>query len=331
MRQTAQMIEPGKTEWGATSRNETRTSEAVLGTANSGTADLVGTGVAGTGRRQVQGAVESLANLVGEGESLAEVAHEARNMVTALGLYSDLLEEPGVLNAAHLHYADELRLVATASRRLVEKLLALDTRQRPASDVSGEAGSSEDEFRVEPHMAVRPAHASHWDLMPAKPIDDLAGELLASRNLLSALAGPSIALTVSVEGSALPVRLSGEDLTRILVNLIKNAAEAMPAGGRIALRLHEFHAGDEAVPWLILTVEDSGPGISRTALDKIFESGYTTRSAAVSSRGAWPATHHGLGLSITRSIIEAAGGRIHATNRPPSGACFKIELPVRLR
>ena len=55
----------------------------------------------------------------------------------------------------------------------------------------------------------------------------------------SALAGPMIAVTVDVEGGALPVRLSGEDLTRILVNLVKNAAEAMPEGGRIQLGLHE--------------------------------------------------------------------------------------------
>ena len=72
-----------------------------------------------------------------------------------------------------------------------------------------------------------------WDLLPAVPIANLAAELLANRNLLSALAGPSIALTVETEGGARPVRLTGEDLTRVLVNLVKNAAEAMPAGGRI--------------------------------------------------------------------------------------------------
>ena len=66
--------------------------------------------------------------------------------------------------------------------------------------------------------------------MPAEPIDNLAAELLANRNLLAALAGPSIALTVDAEGGALPVRLTGEDLTRMLVNLVKNAAEAMPGG-----------------------------------------------------------------------------------------------------
>jgi len=255
-------------------------------------------------------------------------------MVTALGLYSDLLEEPGVLNPAHLHYADELRLVATASRRLVEKLLALDTRQQPARGLFGEAGSSEGECQVEPQIAARPHHASHWDLMPAKPIDDLAGELLASRNLLSALAGPSIALTVGVEASALPVRLSGEDLTRILVNLVKNAAEAMPNGGRIQLSLRErFAAGRKAgVPQgLSLTVEDNGAGIPGEAIEKIFESGYTTRSSGALRPEGLPASHYGLGLSITRSIVERAGGRIHAANRVPVGSRFEIELPVRSR
>ena len=68
------------------------------------------------------------------GETLSEVAHDARNMVTALGLYCDLLEEPGVLATPFMHYGHELRLVAAASRRLVEKIVAStreELRRRP--------------------------------------------------------------------------------------------------------------------------------------------------------------------------------------------------------
>ena len=299
-------------------------------------AGLAGAGLAGVPvieRQRVETVVETLANLRGEGESLAEVAHDARNMVTALGLYCDLLEEPGVLNLAFHHYASELRLVATASRRLVEKLLALDARldTRIAPDAGLFRAIGATRTGDQPLDAGRLERSRRWDLLPAVPIENLAAELLANRNLLSALAGPSIALTVDVEGGALPVRLSGEDLTRILVNLVKNAAEAMPAAGRIAIGLHEFHSGAELPPWLLLTVEDNGPGIPVKALDKIFASGYTTRqSGATAPAGhGWPASHRGLGLSITRSIVEAAGGRIHAANRAPSGACFKMELPVR--
>jgi signal transduction histidine kinase len=301
---------------------------------------LAATGVAGNSmntRNRVEAVVESLANLRSRGESLDEVAHDARNMVTALGLYCDLLEEPGVLNPSFHHYAGELRLVATSSRRLVEKLLALDAHLGADTGFSNDLGAAR--MGTEAHGAGRLERARRWDLLPPDPIDNLAGELAANRNLLSALAGPSIALTVDAEGGSLPVHLTGEDLTRILVNLVKNAAEAMPAAGRIALSLHEFHAGAERTPWLMLTIEDNGPGIPVEALDNIFDSGYSTRASGASGTGAsaldspgnWPASHRGLGLSITRSIIESAGGSIHAGNRAPTGACFEIELPIRSR
>ena len=157
----------------------------------------------------------------------------------------------------------------------------------------------------------------------------LAAELLANRNLLAALAGPFVLLTVDAVGGAHPVRLTGEDLTRVLVNLVKNAAEAMPTGGRVEIGLRELPAEGNAA-WLSLTVEDNGPGIARKALEKIFESGYTTRAQRAPG-GAWPATHRGLGLAIVRSIVEAAGGRIHAANRTQAGARLEIELPVESR
>ena len=201
-------------------------------------------GIVSAERTRVEAVVETLATLRGNGENLAEVAHDARNMVTALGLYCDLLQEPGVLATPYAHYGSELRLVAAASRRLVEKLVALDMRD-------GDARVSLERNSVPPGLRggsaflggmatdLQPRAARAWDLMPAIPIDNMAGELLANRNLLAALAGPAIAVTVDAEGGTLPVRLTGEDLTRVLVNLVKNAAEAMPGGGTIRLTLRE--------------------------------------------------------------------------------------------
>jgi signal transduction histidine kinase len=116
------------------------------------------------------------------------------------------------------------------------------------------------------------------------------------------------------------------------VNLVKNSVEAMPSGGRIRLILRESLAEPGVEPSLTLNVEDNGPGIPREALESIFEPGYTTRSKADAANGkaGWRCEHRGLGLSITRSIVEAAGGRIQAANRDPSGTCFQIELPVRI-
>ena len=301
-------------------------------------------GSGGAERKRVEPVVESLATLRGEGETLAEVAHDARNMVTALGLYCDLLEEPGVLTAPFLHYGNELRLVAAASRRLVEKLVALDSGSMVGAGFSQAAlripakpsietsmGNSREKNRLEMGglKPMRPNPKQRWDPMPGGPIDDLAQELEATRNLLAALAGPSITLTVDAEGGARAVWMTGEDLTRVLVNLVKNAAEAMPAGGRIQLGLREVVAEAGAPPRLTLSIEDNGPGIPPQALEHIFDSGYTTHSRGSSDMGAWPASHRGLGLSITRSVIEGAGGRILAVNRSQPGARFEIKLPVR--
>ena len=194
-------------------------------------------GLGGTERKRMEAVVETLATLRSEGETLAEVAHDARNMVTALGLYCDLLEEPGVLATPSLHYGNELRQVAAASHRLVEKLVAMDTRAAPEGGFSqaglriqgrpameGPMGDGREEDRLGQggfgqgrldmarlDMAgldpKRPDRTRRWDPMPGEPIDDLARELEATRSLLAALAGPSIALAVDVEGGAKAVWL----------------------------------------------------------------------------------------------------------------------------
>jgi signal transduction histidine kinase len=313
--------------------------------------------------KRVQTVLETLASLRSQGESLSEVAHDARNMVTALGLYCDLLEEPGVLSVPFLHYGQELRLVAAASRRIVEKLMALDplaieppafarleldrpefdrraesgayaspreaaeSGRWPASTAAGNApGSGATSARPSQQRQER---ARRWDLVPGEPIANLTAELMANRNLLAALAGTAIVLTVDASGGALPVRLTGEDLTRVLVNLVKNSCEAMPEGGRIHISLYEQPAARGVTASLSLAIEDNGPGIPAETLESIFTSGYTTRGRGGAGAVGWPYSHRGLGLAITRSIVESAGGRISALNREQGGARFEIELPVR--
>lgn len=297
-------------------------------------------------RRRVESVVETLATLRNNGESLAEIAHDARNMVTTLGLYCDLLEEPNVLAPSFAHYGGELRLVAAASRRLVEKLVTLDNRA--AMQSSWSRGNARAPGLWPPTLPGSRSSRSnlHSDDMSSTPVACLAAELLATRNLLAALAGPAIALTVIAEGGALPARITGEDLTRVLVNLVKNAVQAMPSGGRIEINLRveqdagqlqvQGHSPAEAAgniaPRLVLTVEDKGPGIPPDALEKIFESGYSLHAPAAAGHGVesgpWTASHRGLGLGISRSIVEAAGGRMYAENRATGGARIVMELPV---
>jgi signal transduction histidine kinase len=284
-------------------------------------------------RRRVEAVVETLAMVGSRGETLAEVAHDTRNMVTALGLYCDLLEEPGVLAPPFSHYASELRLVAGASRRLVEKLVALDAQSSSATELPAIEEEPEEwpatfgnNLLARRRTVARPVEPSGLDAQTAGHIRNLAAELVANRNLLSALAGPAVALTVEAEGGALPVRLTAEDLTRILVNMVKNAAEAMGGKGRIEIKLAQQNSPER----LTLSIEDNGPGIPEKALEKVFESGYTSHKTGPGRAGhtPWTSTHRGLGLAITRSILEAAGGSIHVAHRTTRGAKFEIELPV---
>jgi signal transduction histidine kinase len=308
------------------------------------------------GRQRVEAVVQTLAALGGRGESLAEVAHDARNMVTALGLYCDLLEEPGVLAVPFAHYGSELRLVAAASRRLVEKLVALDIESKeepmtlgsgisgPRSAVrSGSGFERQSEQEVGKRFGRNPGRLTDrrlsraldrgqsWEAIFAEPVSNLAVELVANGNLLAALAGPGIAVTVDIEKGARPARLTAEDLTRLLMNLVKNAAEAMlaPLGGRIQISLRERSDENGAGEWLTLAIEDNGRGISPPALERIFDSGFTTHARNATAGGGWPAAHRGLGLAISRAIVESAGGHITASNCAEGGARIEIGLPVR--
>jgi len=282
-------------------------------------------GLGDAGRNRVVAVLKTLAGVRQGAGTVAEVAHDARNVVAALSLYCDLIAEPGVLGEGFGNYAGELRLLAAASRRLVEKLTLMDASQGFAGERPGDLPGARQPMETMPERV-----GSAAPRLPGDPIENLQQELLANRNLLDAIAGLDVNVSVRTEGGARPVRLASEDLTRVLVNLVKNAAEAMHSAGAIEITLRELphaHADESAV---VLLVEDTGPGIPTEALEQVFEPGFTTHSEAQSaSTDKWPGAHRGLGLSITRSILEQAGGRIEAANRTGGGAQFRLELPVR--
>lgn len=254
-------------------------------------------------------------------ESISGLVHDARNMVLALDLYCDLLEEPGVLHASYRHYAGELRRVGAANRRLLEKLSGL-------GDQLGDQLDDQLENRLD-----NPAEAPDFPPPPAsgpvalspmarsgrrqvfvlgQTVRNLAEEVQARRNLLGAMLGHGMTLGVSIRGGARPIAMAGDDLTRVMVNLARNAAEAMPGGGHLQIALEE---GPE---FLTLSFADNGPGIPEHALEAIFSPGFSTHVGLEPDRDAataWPVRHRGLGLSIVRSLVTSAGGAVWAANR----------------
>lgn len=116
----------------------------------------------------------------------------------------------------------------------------------------------------------------------------------------------------------LPLIFSARDrIKQILLNLVKNAFEAQPDGGRIELITQRV--SDASTPNSIrLIVRDQGPGLTDAIQARLFEPFNSSK----------PAQGHGLGLYIVRTAVASLGGSIHASNRADRGAEFVIELPV---
>ncbi len=133
--------------------------------------------------------------------------------------------------------------------------------------------------------------------------------------------GPRLKLTAGAEGAGLVVRGIEDRLGQVFRNLIDNAVSFSPPEGEI--RLSAALAG----PRVEIVVEDDGPGIPEGKFEAIFNRFYSERPA-----GEKFGTHSGLGLSISKQIVEAHGGTIHAENRHDgaghvTGARFVVRLP----
>jgi signal transduction histidine kinase/ActR/RegA family two-component response regulator len=122
-----------------------------------------------------------------------------------------------------------------------------------------------------------------------------------------------VAIDVLVEaGDCPPVAASPPELREVLVNMIFNAVDAMPHGGRITLR--SWARGDR----VFISVSDTGVGMTEAVRSKIFEPFFTTKG----SRGS------GLGLSASYGIISRLGGTISVESAPYQGTTFTVELPA---
>jgi signal transduction histidine kinase len=128
---------------------------------------------------------------------------------------------------------------------------------------------------------------------------------------------------ISVERYFQPVpavMVNGNQIQQVLLNLLINARQAMPSGGRLILKL----ARDEAANMVDLVVRDYGCGIPPEKLPRIFDLFFTTKKGPdASGKGGT-----GLGLSMCRDIVDAHRGRIRVESTVGKGTAFTIKLPT---
>jgi len=223
--------------------------------------------------------VRRLDRLASLGELVAEIVHEIRNPLVSVKTFLQLLPE----RAHEPEFRERFRELASEELRRIERLLDLVLAHgRPTA--------------------------------PAREADrTLLGEACASVVQLVAhrAADLGVALDLDAPDASLAAPLSGDALRQVVLNLVLNALDATPRGGRVRL---VARAADGRVE---LRVEDEGPGVAPALRELVFEPFFSTKSDAPG----------GLGLAISRRIVEEAGGALRVEPRPGGGSCFAATFP----
>ena len=226
------------------------------------------------------------------GQLAGGVAHDFNNLLTAIIGFCDLLLARH--QAGDPSFADVMQIKQNANRaaNLTRQLLAFSRRQ-----------------------TLRPKVLS---------LTDALAEL---QNLLSRLLTEKVELKI-VHGRDLGlVKVDQNQLEQVIMNLAVNARDAMPDGGKLTIRTanvseEDSRALDHALmppaEYLLIEVTDTGSGIPKENLGKIFEPFYTTKD---------PSKGTGLGLSTVYGIIKQTGGFIFPYSTVGKGTAFRIYLP----
>jgi signal transduction histidine kinase len=145
-------------------------------------------------------------------------------------------------------------------------------------------------------------------------LDSLIGETLET---LKPLAEEHSVTLAAPQAPPLVIRADRDKISRVLINLVDNGIKFTPAGGRVEIR-----ASGEG-QWVKLAVSDSGVGIPKLELDRIFDKFHQVKHSRGGSRPG-----SGLGLPISRQLIEMHGGSLTAQSAQGKGSTFTVVLPV---
>jgi two-component system cell cycle sensor histidine kinase/response regulator CckA len=141
---------------------------------------------------------------------------------------------------------------------------------------------------------------------------DLRERIANMHNMLERLLGEDVELVTHSADAIGHVRADPSHIEQVVMNLVVNARDAMPTGGKLTIELRE--AGDRVV----LAVTDTGIGMDRETQTRIFEPFYTTKG---------PGRGTGLGLSTVFGIVEQCGGSIRVKSELGAGTTFEVSLP----
>jgi two-component system NtrC family sensor kinase len=219
--------------------------------------------------------------LTAMGKLAGEIAHEINNPLGGILLYANLIKERLEPESAIFQDVEKIAKLATRCRIIAKGLLNFG---KPMSRAFAP---------VDMNLVVRQMFSMVED-------HKLFRNIQVDMKLQSDL--PHIMGDVS-------------QMEQVVLNLIVNAGEAMNGKGRLKIETRLLKEQNQ----ILLSLEDSGPGVPPELLSRIFEPFFTTKRHGKGT---------GLGLSITHGIVQRHGGRIVVRSEPGQGACFDVLLPA---
>ena len=219
------------------------------------------------------------------------IAHDFNNLLTAIRGYSDLVAAGLPANDPLRADVQEIQRAADRAANLTHQLLAFSRRQ-----------------------VLRPDHI------------DLSVVVRDFESMMRRLIGEDIDLLVNCE-STRTVLVDRSQIEQVLMNLVVNARDAMPAGGEVKIDTRDYDVPPnarvrEGAPppgrYVLVSIEDSGSGIPAEIRDRIFEPFFTTKG---------PGKGTGLGLSTAYGVVKQSGGFMDVTSVERAGTTLRIFLP----
>ena len=248
-----------------------------------------------TDRKRLEAQLMQAQKMEAVGRLAGGVAHDFNNMLTAIKSYSQLLLQDVAADDARHKDIQEIDLAADRAARLTRQLLAFSRQQM-----------------LQPRVL---------------DVNQTVSEL---EKMLQRLLLKDITLSTRLAPDLHAVRADAGQLEQVIVNLVVNARDAMPDGGRLTVRTQNVTIDAAAArqgwsfevrpgEYVLISVTDTGHGMDAATQSRIFEPFFTTKDR---HKGT------GLGLSTVYGIVKQSGGYIRVISEPGQGSAFEVYLPV---